>query len=83
MRRPAGILPRGMHWRIFLASLGLQGSWNPQRMQNLGLLATLLGWLRGLPRDVERDSRFCRRYYDFFNTNPYLANYLIGGLLRL
>jgi mannose/fructose/N-acetylgalactosamine-specific phosphotransferase system component IID len=34
-------------------------------------------------RDAERDRLFCRRYYEFFNTNPYLAGYVIGGLLRL
>lgn len=73
----------GLKARLFLRSLTLQGSWNPQRMQNLGLLAVLLSWLRTLPRDVARDRLFCRRYFDFFNTNPYLANYLVGGLLRL
>ncbi len=76
-------LPRGMRVRLFWESLGLQGSWNPQRMQNLGLLAVMTVWLRRLPRKVERDRLFCRRYYEFFNTNPYLANYLVGGLLRL
>jgi len=76
-------LSRGERLRLFLASLGLQGSWNSQRMQNLGLLAIMVGWLRRRPRDVERDRLFCRRYYEFFNTNPYLANYLVGGLLRL
>ena len=40
-------------------------------------------WLRARDRDLERDRLFCRRYYEFFNTNPYLAGYLIGGLLRL
>ena len=40
-------------------------------------------WLRARPRDPERDRLFCRRYYEFFNTNPYLAGYVIGGLLRL
>ncbi len=33
--------------------------------------------------DLEQDRLFCRRYYEFFNTNPYLANFLIGGLVRL
>jgi PTS system mannose-specific IID component len=69
--------------RIWLWSLSLQASWNPQRMQNLGLLTVLLSWLRREPRETEQDRVFCRRYYEFFNTNPYLANFLIGGLLRL
>lgn len=81
VRRPRldGRLRRIVFWR----SLTLQASWNGQRMQNLGLLAVMLPWLVRRPRDLTADRLFCRRYYEFFNTNPYLANYLIGGLLRL
>jgi PTS system mannose-specific IID component len=68
---------------LYLRSLALQGSWNGQRMQNLGLLVTLLPWLRTQSRDINRDRLFCRRYYEYFNTNPYMANLIIGGLVRL
>ena len=78
-----GSLGRRERLRIWLWSLGLQGSWNPQRMQNLGLLAVLVSWRRRLGTDLEADRLFCRRYYEFFNTNPYLANFLVGGLIRL
>lgn len=83
MNRRACGLDLALRWSLFLESLGLQGSWNPQRMQNLGLLAVMSVWLRRRPRAVDRDRLFCRRYYEFFNTNPYLANYLVGALLRL
>jgi PTS system mannose-specific IID component len=76
-------LPLGLRWRIFVRSLTLQASWNHERMQNLGLLVTLLPWLRTRRRDLTADRVFCRRYYEFFNTNPYLANFVIGGLVRL
>lgn len=76
-------LARGLKLRLFLRSLTLQGSWNHQRMQNLGLLTTILPWLRTRRRDLNQDRLFCRRYYEFFNTNPYLANFVIGGLVRL
>ncbi len=69
--------------RVFLRTLALQASWNSQRMQNLGLLSCLLPFRRTQPRDITQDRLFCRRYYEFFNTNPYFANYLIGGLIRL
>ncbi len=70
--------------KVFLRSLVLQASWNPQRMQNLGLLSCLLPLRSSLPRrDSNADRVFCRRYYEFFNTNPYLANFIIGGLIRL
>lgn len=69
--------------RVFMRTLVLQASWNSQRMQNLGLLSALLPFRRTQPHDITEDRLFCRRYYGFFNTNPYFANYLIGGLLRL
>ena len=76
-------LPRILAWRVFLRSLTLQASWNDQRMQNLGLLATLAPWLSRQGLDSDRLRRVCRRYYGYFNTNPYLASYVIGGLLRI
>jgi mannose/fructose/N-acetylgalactosamine-specific phosphotransferase system component IID len=69
--------------RVFWQSLTLQASWNQQRMQNLGLLAILSPWWRQLGLDRDQLRRACRRYFGLFNTNPYLANYVIGGLLRL
>ena len=76
-------LARGLQWSLWLRSLSLQASWNHQRMQNLGLLWNVLPWLRRKKRQVNQDRLFFRRYYGFFNTNPYLANFLIGGLVRL
>jgi PTS system mannose-specific IID component len=76
-------LPRRLQWSLWLRSLSLQGSWNHQRMQNLGLLWTVFAWLRRNRRDVNQDRVFCRQYFGFFNTNPYLANFLLGGLVRL
>lgn len=80
---PAAGLGAAVRTRVFLRLLALQASWNHQRMQNLGLLACLMPWLQARPRDPVRDRLFCRRYYEFFNTNPYLAGYVVGGLLRL
>lgn len=76
-------LPRGLAMRVYLRSLALQASWNDERMQNLGLLATLAPWLRRQNLDVTRRRRFCQRHIGVFNTNPYLANIIIGGILRL
>jgi mannose/fructose/N-acetylgalactosamine-specific phosphotransferase system component IID len=69
--------------RVLGRCLILQASWNDQRMQNLGLLAALAPWLRQQNLDRERLRRICRRYYGYFNTNPYLAGFVVGGLLRL
>ncbi len=76
-------MPLGLHLVVFLRSLSLQASWNSQRMQNLGLLVAVLPWLNGRKRSLQEDRRFCKRYFGFFNTNPYLANFVIGGLIRL
>ena len=80
---PPAHLSRGLQGSLFLRSLTLQASWNNQRMQNLGLLWSILPWLQRRPRDINRDRIFCRRYFGFFNTNPYLANFLLGGMVRL
>ncbi len=82
MKRVPG-LPFGLRWSLFQRSLLLQASWNNQRMQNLGFLYCLLAWLRTRPGDKNFNRRFFRRYFGFFNTNPYLAGFLLGGLVRL
>lgn len=76
-------LPRGVRLEVWAWSLALQAGWNPQRMQNLGLMTALVPWLarQRLPLPVLR--RVCRRQFEYFNTNPYLANLAVGGLLRL
>ena len=79
-RQTGAAVPFG---RVFWRSLSLQASWNMQRMQNLGLLFAMLPWLRGRGLTREETRRFCRRHYGYFNTNPYFANFLLGGLLRL
>ena len=76
-------LPFRLKLSLFVRSLSLQASWNHERMQNLGLLTVMLPWVRTQRRALNQDRVFCRRYYEFFNTNPYLANFVIGGLVRL
>jgi PTS system mannose-specific IID component len=80
---PTRELPHRLVGAVFWRSLALQASWNPQRMQNLGLLVCLLPWLRQQRLDIQEKRRFCRRHYEFFNTNPYLANFILGGLMSL
>lgn len=82
-RTTTAILPRGLVRRVYLRSLVLQASWNDERMQNVGLLVALAPWLGSQDLDVTLRRRFCQRHMGVFNTNPYLANLVIGGLLRL
>jgi len=83
MSPPVELPPRRLLWAVWLRALALQAAWNPQRMQNLGLTAALAPWLRARAPAVPIVRRVCRRHYEYFNTNPYFANFIIGGLMRL
>jgi mannose/fructose/N-acetylgalactosamine-specific phosphotransferase system component IID len=76
-------MPAGVRYRLWWRCLGLQAAWNSQRMQNLGLLAALAPWARWRRIDRDECRQLARRYLGFFNTNPYLAPYVVGGLVRL
>lgn len=68
-------------WRVFARSLFLQASWNPQGMQNLGLAYALFPALKRLYPDPERQMAAVRRHLAFFNTQPYMAAAILGGVL--
>lgn len=74
-------LPRGVLWRVFFRSLFLQASWNPQGMQNLGLAYTLFPALEKLYPRPEEQVAAVRRHLVFFNTHPYVAAAIVGGVL--
>jgi len=78
-----GRLSIALRLRLWLRLLTLQASWNPQRMQNLGFLYCLLGWYNRRAEISDDRRHFFYRYFGFFNTNPYLAGFLVGGLTRL
>jgi mannose PTS system EIID component len=69
--------------KVFLRSLALQASWNSRRMQSLGLVFAMYPWIKQSDLSLKEKVVFCRRHLVFFNTNPYYANFLIGGLIRL
>ena len=68
--------------RVFLRSLLLQASWNPQGMQNLGLAYALFPALKSLYRDQNELMAAVRRHLSFFNTHPYAAAAILGGVLH-
>ncbi|MEZ4387703.1 MAG: PTS system mannose/fructose/sorbose family transporter subunit IID [Candidatus Krumholzibacteriia bacterium] len=76
-------LPGDVGRRLWWRSLALQAAWNHQRMQNLGLLHLLTPWCHWRELDADARRRLARRHLGYFNTNPYLAPYILGGLLRL
>jgi mannose PTS system EIID component len=69
----------GVLWRSFL----IQASWSFDRMQSLGFAYAMLPVLRRLyPDGVERASRL-KLHMEYFNTQPYLAAFILGAAARL
>lgn len=67
--------------RVFVRSLFLQASWNPKGMQNLGLTYALYPALKHLYPDPDALSAAVRRHLVVFNTHPYVAAAILGGIL--
>jgi PTS system mannose-specific IID component len=69
----------GVFWRAFL----LQASWSFERMQSLGFCYAIEPVLRKLyPDQAEYEARL-RLHLDYFNTQPYLASFILGATIRL
>ncbi len=80
-QRSEARLSHGTLLRVFLRSLLLQASWNPQGMQNLGLAYALFPALKELYPDPDELMAAVRRHLSFFNTHPYVAAAILGGVL--
>jgi PTS system mannose-specific IID component len=78
---PGTHLPRTVLWRVFFRSLFLQASWNPKGMQNLGLAYALYPALAEFYPDPEARAAAVKRHLTFFNTHPYVAAAIVGGVL--
>lgn len=69
----------GMFWR----SLFLQAAWSYERLQSLGFAFAVLPVLRTLyPDPAERAARV-REHLSYFNTQPYLASFVLGAVARM
>lgn len=68
--------------RVFWRSLQLQALWNPKGMQNLGFAYAL--WPAFIELYPDRPSRevALKRHLGHFNTHPYLAAAILGGVLH-
>ncbi len=61
----------------------LQGSWNYERMQNVGWAYALIPAIKKLYTTKEDRSAALKRHLEFFNTHPYVASPIIGVTLAL
>ncbi|EHJ52423.1 PTS system mannose/fructose/sorbose family transporter subunit IID [Streptococcus macacae] len=69
--------------KIWWRSTFLQGSWNYERMQNLGWAYSLIPALKKLYTKKEDRAAALERHLEFFNTHPYVAAPIMGVTLAL
>ncbi|HFH7641771.1 TPA: PTS system mannose/fructose/sorbose family transporter subunit IID [Streptococcus agalactiae] len=69
--------------KIWWRSQFLQGSWNYERMQNMGWAYALIPALKKLYTTKEDRAAALERHMEFFNTHPYVAAPIIGVTLAL
>lgn len=74
-------VPRGVALRVFWRSLFLQAGFSPEAMQTLGLLYALAPALKHLYPEEPAQSEATRRHLVPFNTHPYAAAAIVGGIL--
>ncbi|WP_057491285.1 PTS system mannose/fructose/sorbose family transporter subunit IID [Streptococcus orisasini] len=69
--------------KIWWRSTFLQGSWNYERMQNLGWAYALIPAIKKLYTSEEERAAALERHLEFFNTHPYVAAPIMGVTLAL
>jgi len=65
-------------WQIFWRSLFIQCVLNFDKMQNTGFATAMLPVIKRLFPDVEEQKKALLRNFEHFNTQPYMANLIIG-----
>jgi mannose/fructose/N-acetylgalactosamine-specific phosphotransferase system component IID len=69
--------------RVLGRSFLIQSSWSYERMQSLGFAYAIEPVLRKLyPDRTEYEDRL-RLHMEYFNTQPYLASFILGAVVRL
>ena len=69
--------------KVWWRSQFLQGSWNYERMQNLGWAYSLIPAIKKLYTKKEDQAAARERHLEFFNTHPYVAAPIMGVPLAL
>jgi PTS system mannose-specific IID component len=80
-------VPKGIDasdlYGVFRRSLLIQASWSYERMQSIGFAYAIEPVLRKLyPDRAEYESRL-RVHLEYFNTQPYLASFILGAVVRM
>lgn len=68
----------GVFWRSFF----IQASWSYDRLQSLGFAFALIPILRRLYPDRDEFAGRLAAHMEYFNTQPYLASFVLGAAAR-
>ncbi len=68
---------------VFCRSLLLQASWSFERMQSLGFAYAIEPVLKKLYSDKAEYEARLKLHMSYFNTQPYLASFILGASVRL
>jgi len=74
-------LSRWTRWQVLTRSLFIQAGFNAEGMQSLGMLFALYPALKELYPAPAQQQEAARRHLSAFNTHPYVAAAIIGGIL--
>lgn len=69
--------------KVFIRSFLLQASWSYDRMQSLGFAYAIQPVLRRLYPDEEEYRSRLDLHMEYFNTQPYLAAFLLGATAKM
>ncbi len=73
-------MDRKLRIKIFLRSLFLQSGWNFERCQNIGFCFALMPYLKKIETESKRLKAALLRHFTLFNTQPYMAGFIIGNI---
>ncbi|MCX5784805.1 MAG: PTS system mannose/fructose/sorbose family transporter subunit IID [Elusimicrobia bacterium] len=68
---------------IFLRSFFIQAGWNYERSQNVGFAFALLPALRRVYGNTASFYSALLRHLEFFNTQPYMAGFVLGNVAKM
>lgn len=70
-------------YRILFRSFFIQATWNSERMQSLGYCFCLVPFAKKLLRSNSERIDFLTKSLEFFNTHPYMANWILGAAMKI
>lgn len=76
------MMNKKLHHKLFSRLLLLQAAWNYERMQNIGFAFVMQPLLERLYNGGEL-VKAVKRHLQMFNTQPYMASFVIGVVARL